>query len=552
MTAEPKKSSARGELTALVAGGAGFIGSYLCEALLTQGYRVYCLDNLTSGSKENIKDLLTKQNFHFVEADITTNVDVLAGFGVLDVVFHLAALEEGATSDLSLETLLVNSAGTRNLLELAKKFKSKFILVSSGEIYQGSFSSNNFKNFFGGSGEEATLTQHEAKRFAEALTVEYFKKYHLPASIVRVSDVYGPRMNLKTNSDLARLIQAAQEKEKLVIKGDGLATLNPTYITDAVFGILKAAQGNYPGEIFNVISSEKTTLTGLAETLRLVAGDLEIVHEDSASKIDFPPSPLDLESTRERLKWTSKVSLAEGLSSTVQTSSQGVPAKMVDLAPETKVSETKEERRVSHQSRNYLRVAIFCVSLLLIVFTTLIPLGLFIFQERLAVDKLSSAYTNLEADKREEAALLADSAQKTNQSSQKSLNNVRWLFQIFGQRGALRADEQLLFGSENTIVGVRLLAQVEKAIVEAAAESDKEAATSHLREAKQYLDEASQNLDLAGANLEAINKKSLTAFLGSSLDKLRQIDEKAAKNALSTSTSLAATLEKIEAASTAP
>ena len=128
----------------------------------------------------------------------------------------------------------------------------------------------------------------------------------------------------------------------------------------------------------------------------------------------------------------------------------------------------------------------------------------------------------------------------------------RWLFQIFGQRGALRADEQLLFGSENTIVGVRLLAQVEKAIVEAAAESDKEAATSHLREAKQYLDEASQNLDLAGANLEAINKKSLTAFLGSSLDKLRQIDEKAAKNALSTSTSLAATLEKIEAASTAP
>ncbi len=552
MAAEKKTEEKRGT-TALVAGGAGFVGSHLCEALLAQNYIVYCLDNLSSGSKENIKSLLTNPNFHFVEADVTSKLDFFSQVDSIEIIFHLASLEIEPAKNFSLETLLVNSSGTRNLLEAAKHYKAKFILVSTGDIYQGTFSSNSFKYFFGNESEETIMSQHEAKRFAEALTVEYFKKYKLDASIARIKDVYGPRMNLATKSDLVDLIRQAKEGKNLVISGDGLTTINPTYVTDTVFGLLKICQAEFSGEIFNLISGEKTTLTGLAETLRLVFGNLEITNQERKDRLEFPPPPLDLETTRARLKWSSKVTLAEGLSNTFHSFSSFAPAKVVDLTPIGESEGPQVPRRSRELPRHGLiRLGVFIASFLLLFFTTALPYFNFISKADQASAKLTSALTNLEGDKTKVTNQTAQESINSSLAADKSLNSLRWIFQLSGQRVSLRSNEELLFASENTASGVEMLSQAVKAIIEAEAAADFSSAKNYLDEAQQYLIKARQDLSLGEANLKVVDKAKLAPFLGDNFSQVDQVNKKASSIATEISFSLQTTLEKLEGASTVP
>jgi nucleoside-diphosphate-sugar epimerase len=556
MTATSKKESEKKDPISLVAGGAGFIGSYLCETLLAQNFRVYCLDNLSSGSKDNIKSLLTNPNFHFIEADITQPLEILDSLEEVQSIFHLAALEVGKDQKkFSLETLLVNSTGTRSLLEAAKKFQAKFILVSSGDIYQGSFSSNSLKYFFGGEEQEAVMSQNEAKRFAEALTVEYFKNYQLDAAIVRVKDVYGPRMNLGVQNELTELIGQAKTGERLLVEGDGLKTLNPTYVSDVVFGLVKVLVGDYKGEVFNLISSEKTTQLGLAETLRLISGKLEIVHEPDEQKISFPPPALDLENTQGKLKWSPRVTLAEGLSSVFQSFREVEPAKMVSLPLPTEefVHEvSKPKLKTDRRWNKPLRLTIFLASLILILFTTVVPFITFIFSSQEASNKLVQASEKLAAEEITQTTNLATEASEKGIDADRSLNNIRWLFQLSGQRDSLRANEQLLFSLRNGADGLKLLSQVSNGLIEAEEETDLIRSQELLRSANQLLIEARQSLDLAKANLSQVNSDKLAVGLKEPYSKVKSINEEAVSAAEAINSSLISTLKKIEDASTVP
>src|SRR3990167_2810136 len=221
----------------LVAGGAGFIGSFLCEALVTQEYNVICVDNLEFGSKANIEKLTHLPSFTFWEADINKPGFTLPPTIQISHIFHLAGVEKHQSdAQASLSTLLVNSYGTKNLLDLAASKKSSFVLVSSTEVFHGAVTQTSLYKYFKDGRNIIQTSFAEAKRFAESLTAEYLKKQGLNALVVRVKDPYGPRMDLGSGSPLAGLIAQAINKDKIEIQGDGLKTLNPTFIADIVFG----------------------------------------------------------------------------------------------------------------------------------------------------------------------------------------------------------------------------------------------------------------------------------------------------------------------------
>src|SRR3972149_9445522 len=306
--------------TALVAGGAGFIGSHLVRTLLSQNFSVVCVDNLSTGKKENLKDLLTSPNLTFIQEDINNPSFQLPPELKIDYCFHLASSEEHrASKELSLDTLLVNSLGTRQLLEIARANQAKFILASSADLYSGVISGSSLRFYFGKSpDDESVLSAHEAKRFAEALTFEYFKKFALSVTVVRLKDVYGPKMSFDRSDEIADLLKNALNRQPLKVFGDGLKILNPTFISDVVFGLTKAALGDFNSEIFVLVNPEKITVENFAQTVKLVAGPLEIERKKSEETLDLPFSHLDLENTREKLSWSPKVSLAEGISSVIQ------------------------------------------------------------------------------------------------------------------------------------------------------------------------------------------------------------------------------------------
>jgi len=262
----------------LIAGGAGFIGAKLCEILLSQNLKVICLDNLSTGKKENIETLLKNPYFKFEEFDLN-NESLINKFNV-DYIFHLAGVEEFINGiDVSLDTLFVNSIGTKNLLELAKQIKAKFLLVSTLSVYEGLLSNSSINHNFGLSSKEfQKYTHHEAKRFGEALVAEYYRKFNVNCRIVRIADCYGPKMPLEEGSNISKFIKQSLEKNKITIEGEGLDLLYPTYIDDVIFGIQKAMFfENTSGEIYSLINNEGITEINLAYTLQKIF-DKKVVH----------------------------------------------------------------------------------------------------------------------------------------------------------------------------------------------------------------------------------------------------------------------------------
>ena len=191
---------------ALVAGCAGFIGSHLVESLLQKKILVTGVDNLSTGKKIYLEQAFKNSNFNFVEFDLNKGIPKQIENEKFDYVFHLASTESHTRDDIEgieYEILLTNSLTTRNLLEFSVKNNSKFVLASSLGIYQGFVSSVSLENYFGSSEEEEkTFSYSEAKRFAEALVWQYYKKNGLDVRIVRLSEVYGPRMSLKSTASL--------------------------------------------------------------------------------------------------------------------------------------------------------------------------------------------------------------------------------------------------------------------------------------------------------------------------------------------------------------
>lgn len=309
------------ELTVcLIAGGAGFIGSYICEQLLTQNCFVYCLDNFSTGRKENITYLSSNPNFQVIDKDLN-EIKKISLPKEPDYIFHLAGVEAYLNGvDVDLDTLLVNSFGTKNLLNLANETGAKFLLGSSIQVHTGYLSDSSLKNYFGAKRcNKGEGIFNEAKRFSEALTVEYSQKHGLNTRAVRLGFLYGPRMNLKSGNVLATLINQAHQKKSLTVFGNGLIKTYPTFISDAVYGLVKAMfSQSSKGRIYTLINPEAATLLNVAYALRDLTGEnLEIEYVAGKDKTEDFLLETEILKSQEELGWYPKVNFKSGLGETL-------------------------------------------------------------------------------------------------------------------------------------------------------------------------------------------------------------------------------------------
>lgn len=303
---------------ALVAGGAGFVGSHVCENLLDRSVKVICLDNWQTGVKENINHLLLNKNFLLLENDVADEIS--SRIKRVDYVLHLAGVEAYLNGeDVSIETLEANSIGSKNLLDLAEKNKARFLLASTIYVYSAKISKDSTLDYFGETREEeGEFSQLEAKRFAEALASEYGQKRGVDTRVVRLGDVYGPRMMIATNNILSRLIKQACYKEHLLVHGGQEIHLYPVFIDDVVDGIIKSLFSGGTRNSIVSLAGAKTSLFTLAQTIKSVSPEeLEI----SFASEGFPKVGLVEEAVlragKNLVSWEAGISLQEGMKRTL-------------------------------------------------------------------------------------------------------------------------------------------------------------------------------------------------------------------------------------------
>lgn len=303
----------------LVTGGAGFIGSHLCDLLVEKGYKVICIDNLITGSKKNNEKLLNSPNFEFIEADIASGSRYLASS--VDYIFHLAS--PASPIDYQKhpeETLLANSLGTLNVLNFSKEKGSRVLIVSTSEIYGDPKEHPQKETYFGNVNSFGPRSCYdESKRFAEAATYVFLHKYGVDARVVRIFNTYGPRMQRDDGRVISNFINQSLSGEVLKIDGDGSQTRSFCYVSDMVEGLFKAMFSNgTAGEIFNLGNPDEYRIKDLAEKI--------IKMTDSKSKIEFTGSfreddPMrrqpDISKAKKLLGWEPKIGIDEGLQKTI-------------------------------------------------------------------------------------------------------------------------------------------------------------------------------------------------------------------------------------------
>ena len=301
----------------LVTGGAGFIGSHLCEYLLKKGYFVYCLDNFLTGKRENITLLEQNQNFKFLNIDlIDENIDIPE----VNYIFHLASPASPADfQNLSEEIALVNSIGTLNLLRIAKDKKAKFLMASTSEIYGEPKEHPQKESYRGNVNSYGPRSCYdESKRFAETLVYIYRKKYNLDARLVRIFNTYGPRMRKDDGRVVSNFINQAISGLPLTIYGDGNQTRSFCFVTDLVEGICKAMMSqNTDGEIFNLGNPEEYKMIDLAKKIKEMTGsNSKIVYTDLPEDDPSRRCP-DISKAKKILDWEPKIKVDEGLQKTI-------------------------------------------------------------------------------------------------------------------------------------------------------------------------------------------------------------------------------------------
>ena len=450
----------------LVAGGAGFVGSYLCEILVGQNCFVYCLDNFSTGRQVNLARIKKHPQFAVLEHDLNSREKLKLPRKV-DYVFHVAGVEAYTNGlDVSLETLLVNSFGTKTLLELARDNQAKFLLASSEQVYSGFLSEQSLASYFGKTRTmEAESAFAEAKRFAEALVFEYVKKHQVNARIVRLDFLYGPRINLEAGSILAKLFQDAA-KGRIEVPGNGLTRLYPTYITDAVYGLVKTMFSQASkGRIYTLVDPKMVTILNFAYHLRDQLGEgtkIEFTKGDDLYNFEFPQkSVLD---SQELLGWYPKVEAKEGVKLTLdwflEQKKIGLPkpdseAKVEEIKTEKKeekkapsfISQTqpspapidtpkeKPQPQVSDQkiSFNWLRrLPLAFLALFLILLLSLLPLAGFVWVSYQGAVSLKQAQEALLANEIETMARFSRQAQKNFTYANLFLKKFSWLIAKVG------------------------------------------------------------------------------------------------------------------------
>jgi dTDP-glucose 4,6-dehydratase len=298
----------------LVTGGAGFIGSHLCDFLLAQGCEVVCMHNLLTGSTDNIAHI-SDPRFLFVKHDVTNYIVV---GGALDYVLHFASPASPIDYlELPIQTLKVGALGTHKALGLAKEKRARFLLASTSEVYGDPLVHPQREDYWGNVNPVGPRGVYdEAKRFAEAMVMAYHRVHGLDARIVRIFNTYGPRMRLTDGRAIPTFVRQALRNEPMTVFGDGSQTRSFTYVTDLVEGIWALMQAPV-NEPVNIGNPKEMTLLQLAQQISRLSG--------SRSEIVFRPLPTDdpkvrqpdITKARRLLKWEPKVDVEEGLVRTI-------------------------------------------------------------------------------------------------------------------------------------------------------------------------------------------------------------------------------------------
>jgi dTDP-glucose 4,6-dehydratase len=302
--------------TCLVTGGAGFLGSHLCDALLARGNRVVCVDNFDTGSLHNIAHLKESGTFRFEMIDITSHYEIDEP---IDCVYHMASPASPIDyARLPLHTLKVGAYGTHNTLGLAKVKRARFLLASTSEVYGDPLVHPQPESYWGNVNPIGPRGVYdEAKRYAEALTMAYHRQQGVDTAIVRIFNTYGARMRPHDGRAIPTFLRQALQDRPITVFGDGSQTRSFCYVADEIRGLIALAESGYHNPV-NIGNPEEFTLLELAETVIEVTGSRsEIVYE--ALPVDDPQvRQPDITLAREILGWEPEVSLREGLERTIE------------------------------------------------------------------------------------------------------------------------------------------------------------------------------------------------------------------------------------------
>ncbi len=300
----------------LITGGAGFIGSHLCESFLKRGNEVICIDNFLTGSRENVAAFSSHPRFTFIDQNVTQFIQVE---GKIDVVLHFASPASPVDyMELPIPTLKVGSLGTHNALGLAKAKKAIFFLASTSEVYGDPLVKPQREDYWGNVNPIGPRGVYdEAKRFAEAMTMAYHRYHGLDTRIVRIFNTYGPRMRMRDGRVVPNFITQAIKGEELTVYGKGTQTRSFLYIDDLVRGIQRLVESDYHLPV-NLGNPHEMTVMDFAKEILKLTG--------SRSSIVFRPLPQDdpqvrqpdISKARELLGWEPQIPLDEGLRKTIQ------------------------------------------------------------------------------------------------------------------------------------------------------------------------------------------------------------------------------------------
>lgn len=299
----------------LITGGAGFLGSHLCERYLNEGWKVVCMDNLITGSYSNIVHLIDNEYFQFIEFDVTNYIDLE---GELDLILHFASPASPIDYlEMPIQTLKVGSLGTHKTLGLAKAKGAKFLLASTSEVYGDPLEHPQKETYWGNVNPTGYRGVYdEAKRFAEAMTMAYHRFHGLETRIVRIFNTYGARMRLKDGRALPTFFRQAFENKPITVFGDGSQTRSFTYVDDLVEGIYRLSQSNEV-EPVNIGNPEEISILEFAKEIIEITG--------SHSEIEFKELPADdpkirqpdITKAKRVLKWEPLTDRREGLYKTM-------------------------------------------------------------------------------------------------------------------------------------------------------------------------------------------------------------------------------------------
>lgn len=308
----------------LVTGGAGFLGSNLCGRLLKEGNEVYCLDNLLTGKRENIKSFLANPSFKFENLDVA-DVEKLKDIN-FDRIYHLASPaspnKNAPKSYLSLpfETMKVNSFGTWFLAQFAKEQGAKFLFASTSEIYGDPLEHPQKEEYRGNVSTIGLRSVYdESKRFGETVVAAFVRYKDLDGRIIRIFNTYGPKMD-RDGRVVIEFVMAALSGEPLPIFGRGTQTRSFCFVDDLIDGIIKAMESeNTKGEVFNLGNPDEFTILELAEMVKRITGSSsEIKFAEELPEDDPLRRKPDIEKARRVLGWEPKVGLEEGLNKLVE------------------------------------------------------------------------------------------------------------------------------------------------------------------------------------------------------------------------------------------